>query len=255
MSIAKYTLWGMEEYLNMESKSLFDNIYIPDGIEKELLTDTIMLASNEYEPLYSNPYFMQEAIQKWFRTHYRTFDKWIKALNIEYDPLYNYDRTEEWTDDHEGTDSRSKDSKYSDTGLNKSNGSSESKMVNNLESKTEYGKTTTDELEVASYDSNSYEDREKHTIKDTGSDTIKDTGNVVNTGSDKNTLETSNSGNGEENEKGSDTYKNKHHGRMFGNIGVTTSQQMLESELEIARFNIYDQIADLFIMDFLLLVA
>ena len=41
---------------------------------------------------------------------------------------------------------------------------------------------------------------------------------------------------------------------MFGNIGVTTSQQMLSSELELGYWNIYNKITDLFIREFLLLV-
>ena len=37
-----------------------------------------------------------------------------------------------------------------------------------------------------------------------------------------------------------------HTGRVHGNIGVTTSQQMLASEIEISLFNIYDQLAEIF---------
>ena len=44
--------------------------------------------------------------------------------------------------------------------------------------------------------------------------------------------------------------KTHHEGNIYGNIGVTTSQQMLEAEYEVARFNIYEQIADLFIKEF-----
>lgn len=48
--------------------------------------------------------------------------------------------------------------------------------------------------------------------------------------------------------------KTHHEGHLYGNIGVTTSQQMLESEYEVARFNIYEQIADLFIKEFCICV-
>ena len=43
-------------------------------------------------------------------------------------------------------------------------------------------------------------------------------------------------------------------GRAHGNIGVTTSQQMLQSELDIARWNIYEQITDLFLSEFCIMV-
>ena len=45
-----------------------------------------------------------------------------------------------------------------------------------------------------------------------------------------------------------------HAGRIHGNVGVTTSQQMLQSELDIARFNIVQQITDLFMTEFLIMV-
>lgn len=48
--------------------------------------------------------------------------------------------------------------------------------------------------------------------------------------------------------------KTHHEGNIYGNIGVTTSQQMLEAEYEVARFNIYEQIAKLFIKEFCICV-
>lgn len=41
---------------------------------------------------------------------------------------------------------------------------------------------------------------------------------------------------------------------MYGNIGVTTSQQMLEAEYNIAKWNIYDQIKDLFMQEFCIMI-
>lgn len=48
--------------------------------------------------------------------------------------------------------------------------------------------------------------------------------------------------------------KTHHEGSIYGNIGVTTSQQMLEAEYEVARFNVYEQIAKLFIKEFCICV-
>lgn len=43
-----------------------------------------------------------------------------------------------------------------------------------------------------------------------------------------------------------------HSGRIHGNIGVTTSQQMLLAELDVDRFNIYEEIALIFMREFVL---
>lgn len=49
------------------------------------------------------------------------------------------------------------------------------------------------------------------------------------------------------------TSKNKRIGRAHGNIGVTTSQQMLQSELDVASWNLYEHITDIFAKEFLLM--
>ena len=42
------------------------------------------------------------------------------------------------------------------------------------------------------------------------------------------------------------------HGRVHGNVGVTTSQQMLISELDLGYWNIYEKITDLFLTEFVI---
>lgn len=45
-----------------------------------------------------------------------------------------------------------------------------------------------------------------------------------------------------------------HKGKVHGNIGVTTSQQMLEAELKVRLNNVYDMMTDCFIKDLLIAV-
>lgn len=49
------------------------------------------------------------------------------------------------------------------------------------------------------------------------------------------------------------TSNNKRSGRTHGNIGVTTSQQMLQAELDVASWNLYEHITDIFAKEFLLM--
>lgn len=49
---------------------------------------------------------------------------------------------------------------------------------------------------------------------------------------------------------GSSSTKSKHSGYVHGNIGITTSQQMLMSERDVANFSIYDVIAQDFAREF-----
>lgn len=90
------------------------------------------------------------------------------------------------------------------------------------EDKTTLGSSST--TTKAAFNSSSYEPYEKNT----------------NSGTDK--MERKNSG--------EDNFRTAHEGRVYGNIGVTTSQQMLQSELDLRRFNIYMEIANLFADEF-----
>lgn len=194
MSIAKITLIGIENYLHGQNKSVFDNMLLPTGIDKDTLCNNILLTGGEFELLYPNGDFLPEAISIWCAKWYRTFEKWVKATNIDYSPLENYDRIESWTD----------------TG--NSNGSMSNSASNSSEDKT------------SAYDSNVYQ---------------PNTQNIGSSNSSSNTNTQS---------------ANKHEGRLHGNIGVTTSQQMLQSEYDIALWNLYEHITDLFIKEFCIVV-
>ena len=245
MSSAKITLIGIENYLNPE-KSVFDDMMLPEGIDKVTLTGTILLRCQEFELLYSDPDFLTSSINIWSKKHYRTFDKWIKALEIQYDPLYNYDRTEEYTDEHSG--------QFDKTGSGTTSESSDYTRTDNLSSTDDH--TRTDNLSSdtthseKAFNDLSYVGTSKDETDDTGTQRIAGTntnsGTVRNAGSGSGSLSNS--------ENGTDTYTNTHKARLYGNIGVTTSQQMLQSELDIARFNLYEQIADLFVQEFCLMV-
>ena len=229
MSQSKITLIGIENYLNPE-KSVFDDMQLPSGIDKETLIGAIMMRCQEFELLYHDPDFLTMAVRLWSMKHYRTFNKWVEALNIQYDPLYNYDRTEEYTDTHAGD-------------FNRSGSNSDSGMSNNTHNVdlTTSDDTTTTHSEKAYNDSN---------YVGTSQDVIDS--DVTNKG---NTTDSNSYSSGSQlDETGKDNYTNVHKARLFGNIGVTTSQQMLQSELDIAAWNLYEHIADLFCEEFCIMV-
>ena len=237
MSSAKITLIGIENYLNPDH-SVFEQMQLPVGIDRQILIDTILMRCQECELLYSDPDFLINAVNVWSRKNYRVFDKWEKALNIEYDPLYNYDRTEEYTDTHDGT-------------LTSNGGNTQ---TNNLTNSTDITRTdnlasTNDETITHSekaFNDLSYVGTTQDVVDQDGSQTgtVRNAGTVTDTG----TVSTVT------NNPAKSDYTNPHKARLFGNIGVTTSQQMLQSELDIARWNLYEHIADLFCQEFCIMV-
>lgn len=209
MSSAKITLIGMYNYDN----TLFDLLSLPEDIDKQTLVDNILLRSGEFEVLYPDMDFLKYSIGAWSRKWQRTFDRWITALNLEYNPLENYDRQEDWTD-------------YRDVSGTESNSSSGSSSTSGST-----GSTTTHN--VSAYDAgNTYTPRDQDILS----------------GTDSSSGSSSMSGSGSHSLDDDLT----HSGRIHGNIGVTTSQQMLQSELDLGLWNIYEKITDLFLTEFVL---
>ena len=206
MATAKITLIGFNNYY----KNLWDLLMVPSGINKEELINNILLKGGEFEVLYSNPEFMKNMIGVWSSKWMHTMERWVKALSINYDPLENYDRREEWLDDNKRNTQRT-----------------ESAVGHDDSTSSGSGNTTN---ERSAFNASDYSPHDK----------------LDSTSSGSNTSNSSTTANGNINENES----LKRTGRAHGNIGVTTSQQMLQSELDIAKWNLYDEIADLFLSEF-----
>ena len=242
MSSAKITTVGFYQYMNAYNNDLFGLLNLPPGIDKDTLVNNILLRGGEFEVVYSNPDFYKSAIGLWSNKHYRTFEKWINALNIDYNPLENYDRMEEWSD----VGSRTNTGTVSDSGTITNTGtqSTESTGKDNFK---ESGNTTSSD-EISAYNSNSFQNDKKNTTNSSNSSET----NTTNRNTRTDNLSESNSNTRTDNL--SEKTNSNRTGRAHGNIGVTTSQQMLQSELDIAKWNIYEQITDLFLSEFCIMV-
>ena len=198
MAQPNLTLIGLENYLSRQNLSVFDGAVFPASIKRDVLISAIKIRSGEFELLYPDPNFLKPAITAWASKWNWTFDKWAKAIEIEYNPLENYDRLEDSED--------RRDVKTTDA------------------TRTDLSNTNTES--VAAFNESDFQPR-----TNTGSTGYSQNSGEFTTG---------------------ETYK--HSARLHGNIGVTTSQQMLQSELDIARFNLYEQIADIFVSEFCVMV-
>lgn len=283
MSLAKVTIIGQEQFLRQnENQSLFDLLQLPTGIDKDLLTDNILLTAGDFESLYDNPYFFRNMISVWGRKWYRTFDKWVTVLNEEYDPLENYDRKEFWEDQgkmnrKESTDTTDnlavsqaiQDAAQSITNSTSNTSTTDTQNSESNDTQSVTGSTdTTTENTVSAYDSATYQPADKSVsdVDNTSSSSARTTVALTGQGTDANashsqvdSTDTNNLTRQDArtiadvvNENRGDN--NEHRGRIHGNIGVKTSQSMLAEELEVQRFNIINEITDIFITEFCVLV-
>lgn len=244
MATAKLTLIDLQRYMQYENDDLFSLMVLPDDVDKDTLTGNILLRGGEFEVMYADPSFLKLAIELWSKKWYRTFDKWVKALAIEYSPLENYDRFEDYTD----TEDRNRDASGQTDSGNVRTFDNQDKETIDTEDKRTLDTKSTVISDVSAFDSSDYQPSTKTVTTEEGTDTLKHTGTDTNdhSGTIKDDYgETSSS-----NEKEDKTFIHK--GRIHGNIGVTTSQQMLESELSLAEWNLYEHMTDLFLSEFVI---
>ena len=234
MSDSKITLIGLNKYLGYENKGLFDYLTLPEGIDRDTLCSNILQRGSEFEAQYPDAEYMRVSIGMWAKKWYWTFDKWVKAINIEYSPLENYDRFESWTDNNTHKDDDTINSTR-DITANQQTESNSDMTTNTLDNgEVEHTKSA--------YDSGEYSPYEKTTT----TDNVQETSNVK---ADSSTDSTNND-KYDETRGNVGEYQNTHEGRLHGNIGVTTSQQMLQSEIDIAYFNLYERITDIFLTEY-----
>lgn len=214
MPQSKMTLIGMEAYLNPEH-SVFEGLELPEGINKDDLIGAITLRCQEFELLYSDPDFMTAAVTLWGKKYYWTFNKWVSLMNTQYDPLYNKDYHEVTNDTHQGS----------------SQSSGNSQTTNNLQTNVDATNTHSEKA----YNSGS---TFVPTTQDETHSGTADTGTVSGTASNT----------------ASDSYIKSHSYHGYGNIGITSAQELFQKEIDVARFNLMNQIADLFCQEFCIMI-
>ena len=170
--------------INADAGSNYNAIFADVQLDNRLqISDFCTLLFQKYgnaTPAYNTTNVYKLFSDAWFSRNADTITRTLDALELEYNPIENYDRHE--------TITREQDTGGTVTGK---------------------GHATDD---LSAFNSGTY-------VKNTQAD---------------NTNETQSVGNERE------TVKNETH----GNIGVTTSQQMLESELQLRRYNVLEWVVD-----------
>ena len=157
---------------------ILDDFKLPEGIDRDDFVEMLLFDTAELELLTPDPDIMKQLLGRWSNVRVNAWAKMLDTETVEYNPIHNYDRQEDWVDD--GT-----------------------------------GSSVTD-LSVAGFNDADMADRER-----TGTGT---------------------------------TTQSRHTARISGNIGVTTTQQMLESERESRKYSTVYEIIGEFKERFCLLV-
>lgn len=98
MSNATFTLLGIYQYGIRIGDDFFEKLTFPEGIDKSVVVNNLLLECADYEVLYPDYDFMKSLVEIFSKKYERTFTKWLAVQSIDYEPLDNYDRKEAWSD-------------------------------------------------------------------------------------------------------------------------------------------------------------
>lgn len=206
--------------------TLFDNLVLPNGIDRENLIDNLLAETAELEILYPNYSFMKAMIGVWSKKELPIWEKQYATTQLDYNPIENYDRQESWTTSENGNRMNTTEGESTFTGSTEGTDSGSMSGEEN-HSKSAYNSSTFTPTEKTARTQ-----EETHTAEQTSDSTTSTSGKT--------------------NEQ--NTVNSTHTSRTHGNIGVTTSQQMIEEERRVVEFNIIDYIVDSFKRRFCLLI-
>lgn len=94
MRQATLSILGLYNYDN----HLFDEMVVPAGVVKDSLINNILMESAQLETYIPRFELLKALIGTWSATRLDAWTKILNALSLDYNPIENYARNEEWTD-------------------------------------------------------------------------------------------------------------------------------------------------------------
>ena len=213
-----------------------------EELDKTTLIEYICMELAELSLVYTEPTTLKNMIRVWSAVHHNQWLRLWETLLYKYNPIWNKDGT--LTEGKTLTGSKTTGNTRTTTGTVTDAGTGANTRTFNTQNPT--GQTVTHE--VTGYDSNTY----SPDTKDTASGTNNMTGTIGDSGTSGNTrtYNTSVGDSGSETSGGSEDIERTEQ----GNIGVTTTQQMIREQREIIRFNMYEYITKEFKKQFCIMV-
>lgn len=266
-----------------QNPNLFEDFIIPEGLDKGILIDNLCLELAELSLIYSEPKTLQQLIGVWSARRNFVWTELYKTLLYKYDPIANYDRTEErvgrldhinsyatknvsretFAENLQGNDKNifkgDIDETWSDSGDGSENG------TEHIDKKTDSTQETENNMLHSQYGFNEAEIPAKSWQEESTNDTTGSVTDVQN-GTNESTNNWSNNGSSVQNTNNTDTTDrtenkdgnkdvddlethredtidvDRYKLRAYGNIGVTTTQRLIQEQRDLIQFDIFETI-------------
>lgn len=74
--------------------TIFDNMSLPDGVDRDLVRDMCLLDADDYEVIYTAPKWFKIALRAWSKQQMPTWQRQWDVMQVEYNPLHSSYRSE-----------------------------------------------------------------------------------------------------------------------------------------------------------------
>lgn len=236
--------------------TLFDLMQIPEALDKDVLIENLLAETAELEVLYPNPIVFKNLIGVWSAKQLDIWERLWQTTQYEYNPIENYDRKEESSDDgtdtttHSGTDRGTSTTVHGGTDVRTNSGSEDSTGLSSRSVNTGHWIAGFDSVPAGTNDGLVKQTRDDGTETSNASYNKHDTEEErLTRGTNEQTNTSTTHG-----EQISRQTNGEHQSRAHGNIGVTTTQKLIREQRAIELFNMYDIIIEDFKMRFCILV-
>lgn len=246
--MAKISLLGMNNYNN----KLFELFTVPEELDRDVLINNILIKSADYEVVYPDFDMCRLAIGNWCAIWERTMEKWVSSISVDWNPIENYDRYEDYTDTNIGSASKNNTKSETKTANNESiENRSDGVVTSGSDTNTSSGSGSNTSTRAAS-DSASWENDSKTDTSSSGNSSTDTESSSNATGQTETHDSIAETTGGSEKETSSNNETMTHTAHIHGNIGVTTSSSMYLEYNDAAVWNIYENITNLFLKDFVI---
>lgn len=221
---------------------ILEAVPLPEGLDPKVLAQLIIERSGSLYPFIQADTYLKRQIHNWFQTNYHNFERILLAINADYSPIENYDRTEERLINRSTQDNEQSSSNHSGQ-------TSESDTLSATNSATTTSSTSGENITLRAADnSETFRNVSKDTssASSSASDTATNSSTNNKTGSNTDVDSMTRAGSGSE-----DVSETLH---AHGNIGTTRNSEMVLDEIELRKYNIYEDIAARFEDKFLIAV-
>lgn len=246
---AMLSLMGMYEY----DHTILDFFHYPDKwetVDKDVFVNKLLLDTAELEILYPDADIFKTAIKYWSAAEVQNWNKLYNTTVLDYNPIWNKNGTVTEIEKHIKNNNYTDvtDGTIADHSVTKGNQNTETSG----NEKTNTTNNTNEKDYVFGFNSE-YGAQSGQTVTDDTGSTNTDRSENSKTNNSANTdATTTNNTNFKHDEK--ENIDREYTRTEQGNIGITTTQQMINEEREVDKFNLMDYIIDRFKQRFCLLV-